>query len=496
MDTRKTRDLRPHEANERIYGDHADKGLIDSIRTFGIHDPLLITHDGRIISGHRRYEAAVSLGLPKVPVSVFSSDDELDIEQALIECNRQREKTNEQKSREYKRLKAILHERESRQGNNQYTNGNVASGKYLPEADKPSQKAAAAVGMSRPTADKGAAVVDAIDDLRANGEIEQADALRDQLNKSVSSAFNTAKSDGLIETNSRGSNTSSDPTEEETLDEAPVENEAILLDEWRLMSEDERIAALSTVGKTGFNKQKTNNIEWAQWSWNPVTGCKHNCPYCYARDIAQRFYKHQFEPALIPGRLAAPFNTKLPSEAEHSIGHRNVFTCSMADLFGKWVPREWIEAVLQTVANAPQWNFLFLTKFPIRLAEFDFPDNAWVGTTVDCQARVKNAEDAFRRVNARVKWLSCEPMLEPLQFSDLSMFSWIVLGGSSKSTQTPEWHPPRAWISALEDDARAVGCMVYEKTNLLARIREYPGAPYEPAELPDALRYLPSIEAR
>jgi protein gp37 len=148
------------------------------------------------------------------------------------------------------------------------------------------------------------------------------------------------------------------------------------------------------------------------------------------------------------------------------------------------------------VRDAPRWNFLFLTKFPQRMAEFAFPDNAWVGTTVDCQARVANAEKAFRKIRAVVKWLSCEPLIEPLHFADLGVFDWVVIGGASRSSQTPEWRPPRAWINDLETAAREAGCRVYEKDNLLDRIREYPQAdgglfPGEPTEAPEALRYLP-----
>jgi protein gp37 len=149
----------------------------------------------------------------------------------------------------------------------------------------------------------------------------------------------------------------------------------------------------------------------------------------------------------------------------------------MADLFGKWVPRAWIEAVLDEVRANGQWNFLFLTKFPLRLAEFDFPSNAWVGTTIDAQARIPNAEKAFARVHAGVKWLSCEPMLERLTFSRLDMFDWIVIGGASPSTQTPGFRPPREWVDHLERQAREAGCRVYEKTNLLVRLTEYPGQP-------------------
>jgi len=266
----------------------------------------------------------------------------------------------------------------------------------------------------------------------------------------------------------------------------PVMTSYITLDDWGKLALSEQQMYLKGIqsGKTynrqsNDNEESIGNIEWAKWSWNPVSGCKHDCPYCYARDIAARFYDQGFVPTLYPDRLHAPVNTKVPANAATDISYKNVFTCSMADLFGRWVPKEWIEAVLEQVRSNPQWNFLFLTKFPKRLSEFKFPDNAWLGTTVDCQIRVKAAEDAFRKMREEgsggVWWLSVEPMIEPLQFSSLEMFDWVVIGGSSRSTQTPEWHPPRAWVNALEQQARDAGCKIYEKTNLLSRIRQYPG---------------------
>ena len=167
----------------------------------------------------------------------------------------------------------------------------------------------------------------------------------------------------------------------------------------------------------------------------------------------------------------------------------------MSDLFGRWVPAEWIEAVLDQVRSNPQWNFLFLIKFPQRLAEFTFPVNAWLGTTVDLQARVKSAEAAFRKLREErsggVWWLSLEPLLEPLEFSSLDLFDWIVIGGASSSSQTPIWTPPRAWVNKLEDQARAAGCKIYEKTNLLSRIRQYPGVESpESTAAPAVFHYL------
>jgi protein gp37 len=287
-------------------------------------------------------------------------------------------------------------------------------------------------------------------------------------------------------------------TGEEEEDEGEEQTpEYVTLAQWNEMGAGPRKQLLRRGGDARFNDQGDNeNIEWALWSWNPVTGCLHNCPYCYARDIANRFYDQKFAPSLWPGRLTAPRNTSFPEEkAAEWVGHKNVFTCSMADLFGRWVPSEWVEAVLAEARQASQWNFLFLTKFPVRMAEFDFPENAWVGTTVDCQARVANAEKAFRKVKAGVKWLSVEPMIEPLRFDDLGAFDWVVLGGASASSQTPAWHPPRKWVTALEAQAVKLGVRLYEKSNLWAgRIRQYPTVEPEPEpqQAPASLRYLPT----
>lgn len=279
----------------------------------------------------------------------------------------------------------------------------------------------------------------------------------------------------------------------------------ISLDEWKALSAEDQSAALALTAAPGetpsFNKQENADIEWAQWSWNPITGCLHDCPYCYARDIANqarmaKVYPNGFAPTLHPLRLMAPQNTKPPKEAETDTRYKNVFTGSMSDIFGRWVPKEWIEAVLANVRAAPQWNFLFLTKFPNRMAEFDIPQNAWLGTSVDLQIRVAAAEKAFAKVKAPVRWLSVEPMLEPLQFKRLDLFDWIVIGGASRSTKTPEWKPPFAWIHDLVNQARASGTRVYFKSNLLgnpSRLLELPfdaPIPADEAQLPEVFRYL------
>lgn len=279
--------------------------------------------------------------------------------------------------------------------------------------------------------------------------------------------------------------------------------EYVTLDEWREMPGAGRAAILSRIGKRTLNKQDNRDIEWANWSWNPVTGCLHGCPYCYARDIAFEIYPAEvgFGATIWPDRLTAPANQKLPQS--DAVADQNIFTCSMADLFGRWVPDEWIEKVLSVAADNPHWNFLFLTKFPKRMAEFDIPANAWMGTTVDVQARVANAERAFEKVKAPVRWLSIEPMIEPLQFSNLAMFDWIVIGGASASKSidgtpsTPAWNPPIEWLIDLHRQAREAGCKIYYKTNSglsdMTRIREFPGRDVTAPAAPDVFNYLRNI---
>ena len=481
-------ELRPHARNQAIYGDQADDALVTSIREHGVMVPLLVTRDGLIVSGHRRWQAARRAGLDSVPVLEFWSDDEHEILSAVLESNRQRQKTNEQLIREYHLWEEIESWRaRQRQGTRTDLNGDFPAN-LREGSGEASELAAQRVGRKPRTMEKGDQVVQAIDGLEARGGTEMAEDLRFELNgKSIDAAHRLAQAWGLL--------TRSEPPPSLS-DDYPL----LTLSAWRTLPPAEQRRQLERPRSSTFkfNDQSTTKIEWAEWSWNPVTGCKHDCSYCYARDLALgrgriAGYPQGFEPTLLPERLSAPRNTRLPAQAADRIGWRNVFTCSMADLFGKWVPREWIESVLEAVRDNPQWNFLFLTKFPRRLTEFTFPSNAWVGTTVDAQARVKLAEDAFAQVKAAVRWLSIEPLLEPLQFEHLEYFDWLAIGGASRSSETPEWHPPLEWVVDLERQAGAVGARVYHKSNLYERRREYPGVEVSsPLDVPRAfhMQYL------
>ncbi len=444
IDMRKIDRIKPHPLNHEIYGDpEPDDNLKISIQKNGILVPLLISDDDRILSGHRRYAYAKESGIENVQVIVSPLKKELDIEEALIHANIQRQKTREQIAREYAKLKVI--EREKSKIRISLAGGDRKSEEYRKSPTQNSaepiskgesrKKASVRLGISHDTAEKALKVVNSADELKAGGKIEEAKKLLGILNrKSVNSAYKKAKaiSENLV---------------------VPVQT-----------------------AKPTFNDNRTKeSIEWATWSWNPVTGCKHGCKYCYARNMAKRFsenFPDGFEPTFYQDRLKAPANTSVPKS--NHIGDRNVFVVSMGDLFGDWVDQEWIDAVLESVRKYPQWNYLFLTKNPKRLVDIDWPDNAWVGTTVDCQTRVKPAEEAFEKIKAKVKFLSCEPLSEEITFTNLKLFDWVIIGARSKTSGVPAMQPKSGWVKSLMCQAWNAGCKVYCKPNLKAGVKEYP----------------------
>ena len=237
-----------------------------------------------------------------------------------------------------------------------------------------------------------------------------------------------------------------------------------------------------------IEKENISSIEWAYWTWNPVTGCKHGCPYCYARDIANRFYEEKFEPTFHPERLTAPKNTPIPKN--DMIGEHNVFVCSMADLFGEWVPDEWIQKVFKAIEQGPKWwNYIFLTKNPKRYLKLDFPERCWIGATGDIQKRVDEAMEVFRELYYQEKqnkrFLSCEPLGELIDLNledtdDPDVFhlpiDWLIVGGRSQSSGMPAGQPEWEWVYNLINQMGKAGMAdrIYWKPNLMIRPKYYP----------------------
>jgi len=136
-----------------------------------------------------------------------------------------------------------------------------------------------------------------------------------------------------------------------------------------------------------MNKQKPGKgIEWTNYTWNPIAGCRHGCQWrmpdgsiaeCYAKTIAERvaqdFYPDGFESHYWhPDRLDEPSKVRKPSR---------IFIDSMSDLLGTWVPRDQIIAVLEVCAQNPQHSFQLLTKNAPAIEQWVFPANVWVGVS-------------------------------------------------------------------------------------------------------------------
>jgi protein gp37/ParB-like chromosome segregation protein Spo0J len=460
-----------------LLDDDALKALAEDIKANGLEHPIVL-YEGKVLDGRNRYRACEMAGVEPRYVAYDGNDP---VGKAISLNEQRRHLDTSQRALVAARLATLREGRPAKTGEiSPVSQGRAAE---VMNVSRDSVKFAAKVMRDGTAAllqavERGEIAVSTAAKLANLPPLEQAEAL-------------TRPDAEVVQIAQAAAERAAQPVA--VSERKPTPHIAVA--EWQQMGVETRAATLDD-GRKGhgqFNQQDSDGIDWAQWSWNPVTGCLHDCPYCYARDIANRWFDQGFEPSFYLTRLAAPFNTKVPPKAEQDIRYKNVFVCSMADLFGRWVPEVWIDAVLDAARDAPQWNFLFLTKFPKRMAEFDIPRNAWMGTTVDCQARVANAEKAFENVKCDVRWLSIEPLIEPLRFQHLERFDWMVIGGASRSSQTPAWHPPRTWVDDLEAQARAAGCRVYHKPNLFAPpLREMPWDVANPApeRAPDAFHYL------
>ena len=197
-----------------------------------------------------------------------------------------------------------------------------------------------------------------------------------------------------------------------------------------------------------FNK---TDIDWPfkpLYTFNPIVGCKHNCPYCYARRMNDRFkwVKEWTKPQYFYERLTFPTPFK-PSY---------IFVGSMCDLFGDWVSGLFISDVVKLAENH-QW--IFLTKNPIRYEEFIFPDNVWLGTTVTSfTTGLDTLIDFHNPLNDNNKmFLSIEPLLGDFEKVSFSNMDLIIVGAMSG---------PNAFKPSLEQVKSIEHFNIYYKKSL------------------------------
>ena len=194
-----------------------------------------------------------------------------------------------------------------------------------------------------------------------------------------------------------------------------------------------------------MNKSK---IEWvrspdgtAGYTWNPVSGCLGP-----NNDGVHSWH---------PERLAQPAKIKKPSR---------IFVGPMTDMGAPWVKREWMDAVLDVVRDCPHHTFMFLTKQPNGFAEYAWPTNVWLGTTVTRQANVERIHDlAYFLPPTRSIFASFEPLLAAATSDVLVFLSWAIIGAQSGPGTVA---PKREWIAGLLECLDYYKVPVFMKDNL------------------------------
>jgi Bacteriophage protein gp37 len=208
----------------------------------------------------------------------------------------------------------------------------------------------------------------------------------------------------------------------------------------------------------------TTSIEWTDKTWNPITGCtkvSRGCANCYAELMSRRLkamgqskYKNGFKLTLHPESLSEPLKWIKP---------HTVFVCSMSDIFHDEVPDSFIDKIMETIIQTPQHNYQILTKRAERISEYftdrEIPQNAWIGVTVE-DINSKERINYLRSLNASIKFLSCEPLLEDLGALNLKNIDWVIVGGESGSKARPM---KEEWVLSIKEQADSQGSSFFFK---------------------------------
>lgn len=191
---------------------------------------------------------------------------------------------------------------------------------------------------------------------------------------------------------------------------------------------------------------KYSKIEWTEATWNPSTGCTKisaGCKHCYAETMARRLqamgapgYENGFAFTLMPERLDMPLKIKKPTK---------FFVNSMSDLFHEQMPFDFLDRVFAVIEQTPWHKYQILTKREHVLQTYcrrrAIPDNVWLGVSVE-SAKTKQRIDILRKIPAKIRFLSIEPLIADVGILDLSGIHWVIVGGESGTKarpMRPEW---------------------------------------------------------
>lgn len=207
-----------------------------------------------------------------------------------------------------------------------------------------------------------------------------------------------------------------------------------------------------------------SKIEWTESTWNPSVGCKKvssGCANCYAEVMARRLqamgtpgYENGFDFRILPERLNVPRAIKRPTK---------FFVNSMSDLFHKDMPFSFLDQVFETIAETPRHTYQILTKRDKILVQYfktrPVPENVWLGVSVE-NTRVLNRIDSLRMVDAKIRFLSVEPLLEDLGPINLHNIHWVIVGGESGVGARPM---KKEWALNVQDQCDAQGSAFFFK---------------------------------
>ncbi|GAB3666239.1 phage Gp37/Gp68 family protein [Echinicola sediminis] len=208
-----------------------------------------------------------------------------------------------------------------------------------------------------------------------------------------------------------------------------------------------------------------SSIEWTELTWNPVTGCSKvsaGCKFCYAEVMSKRLqamglekYQDGFKKVRVhPSTLADPYEWK---------GSKMVFVNSMSDLFHPDVPTNFIIDVFKVMNDNSSHIFQVLTKRPQRVIELNnqlnWGENIWLGTSVEDE-RVIDRIDLLKLNDAYIKFLSCEPLIGPLNNLNLTNIDWVIVGGESGRKPRPI---KKEWVLNIKEQCEIFGTAFFFK---------------------------------